>query len=80
MGWSKDSRSIYFISSSMPPETIFRLNWQTHQVKNIATIQSKNTNSISKLIGIAITPDGKDIAYSHMVINSHLLLVRMAKR
>ena len=79
VGWSADSKSLYFISGLKFPITIFRLNLQSHRQEAWKTISPEDTAGAFGIPNIRITPDGKAYAYTFVRYLDDLFLVKGLK-
>jgi Tol biopolymer transport system component len=75
VGWTEDARSLYVISGTQFPITIFRFNLQTHRKEPWKTIVPADLAGASGYPNIRITPDGKAYAYTFFRVLDDLYLV-----
>jgi eukaryotic-like serine/threonine-protein kinase len=79
VGWSADSKSLYVISGSQFPITIFKLNLETHRKEAWKTIAPEDPAGVFGTTNIRITPDGKAYAYTFLRFLDDLFLVKGLK-
>jgi Tol biopolymer transport system component len=75
IGWTADSRSLFFFRDGTLPALVYRLSVANHHQELIATLAPPDLAGVRPPSTIVATPDGKSFFYTYVQNPSNLFLV-----